>query len=1474
MKHLLLAALCSISAYTAGAKLEYTVTRYSSEDGLSQNTVSYIMQDHKGLLWFATWDGINKFDGYNFRSYKGRPGDVDGLTNNRIDYIGEDKYGFIWVLSYDNKASRFDPRTEKFQSINFQDDNLYQITSIHIMKSGTVWLLTNNEGAIRIKTNEIDFSIATEVYSLKNGMLSGSKVYMVHEDSLGNEWLLTNNGLLMINEEEDKPLSYFVETKSGNKQTSQSFYTLLEMENEIFFGSDRGRVWRYQKKDNHSELLELPTTSRLMSVNTISPDKLIFSTASDGFFTYDLQSEELKHYTTNTCKGLVNNNIREVYVDRHNEVWLRLKSWGVTHFDPLTGICRELSIKDEAGNPLVSQENFEIREDCKGNVWVHPYGGGFSYYDRETKELIPFSTSGEPIKWKSSNRRYTSFFDNQGNLWLSTFFNGLEKITFRKNDFHLLTPNPKDSELPENDIRALFIDRDSNLWVGTKNMEIGIYDKDLNYRGKLGESGKIIKNGNTQLARAYCFTQGGDGVMWIATKGEGIIKAEKINNSEYRLTKYKHDPRDIYSLSNDNVYCIFEDSSGRVWVGTYGGGLNYLTVDDNNQVRFINHRNNLKGYPIDECYRIRFITEDKNNQVWIGTTAGILMCKTGLDIPEELTFNHYFRIPEKINSLSNNDVHSIFFSRTGDMYVATFGGGLNKLISMDADGVVFKSYMTGEGISSDILLSLEEDIDGNIWIVTENGITKFIPSTETFENYARKSFSFDIQFNEGNPVRTFNNEIIVSTTKGLLRFHPELLSKNEDIPHIVFSQLFIANKEIKPGSEDSALKVALDDTDKLVLSHKENVFSVQYAALDMRGSDEIQYACILEGFEKEWKSVGKQRISTYTNLPKGNYVFKVKSTNSDGIWTDNTRTLNIIILPSFWETPWAYLIYVVMLIAVVMIAVYFLSTIYRLKDRVSLEQQIADIKLRFFTDVSHELRTPLTLITGPVEHILSKGDLSKESHEQLQLVKKNTDRMLRLVNQILDFRKIQNRMMKMRVHEVDIIPFIHQIMDSFDSLAKEHQIEFQFVSESASLKVWIDSDKVEKIIFNLISNAFKFTPPGKAIQVSVKEEKETINIEVKDQGIGIAESKQKTIFMRFENLMEKNLFNQPNSGIGLSLVKELVDLHKGNICVTSKENEGSCFSVRLLKGRGHYGEDVEFILADYENVPEERNTYQIKTTQIAEGEKEITDLEDKPTVLLVEDNTELRFFLKSIFLETFNVIEAGDGQEGIEKALQYVPDMIISDLMMPVKDGNELIKELRADISTSHIPIVLLTAKSNIESKLEGLELGADDYITKPFSAAYLKARIDNLLAQRSKLHDYYGAGKNIIREEIEKPKLSANDQKFMDTLLHAMEVNMDNGSLLVDDLVREFGMSRSVFFKKLKSLTGLSPVEFIREIRIKRAAELIETNEYTMAQIAYMVGINDPHYFSKCFKQVFTMTPTEYKEGLLAKREYSREFI
>ena len=733
----------------------------------------------------------------------------------------------------------------------------------------------------------------------------------------------------------------------------------------------------------------------------------------------------------------------------------------------------------------------------------------------------------------------------------------------------------------------------------------------------------------------------------------------------------------------------------------------------------------------------------------------------------------------------------------------------------------------------------------------------------------------ELYFTEAAPVLE-NNQLLLGTDIGILKISPEHLQKSNYAPPIVFTGF-----KIQGTSQD----LDINDLEELRLKPSERNVTFQFAALDYVAPESISYAYRLKGLEEKWNEVDNSRSASYINLPPGEYELQIRSTNSDGVWMEKARILPITVLPTFWETYWAWILYVVLFVLSTATIVYIILYIYRLRHQINIEQQLANIKLRFFTDISHELRTPLTLIASPVSEILEHETLTTNSRKHLTLVHKNTERMLHLVNQILDFRKIENKKMKVLLEKTDVLSLLQKVMDNFRLIAEEKNINYQLETNQEAIETWIDQDKFEKIIFNLLSNAFKYTPANKSITVIANVESSRLIVSIKDEGIGIDLQKQQTLFQRFETLVKFNIL-QPSSGIGLSLVKELIELHCGNIEVKSQPGVGSEFTVILPMNQKVYEgrENTEFILNDGNSVPAEKKNEirpmveiasmaDITPSETAKEPNQISNEEDPVSILIVEDNVELRNFLSDILSESYRVLTATNGQEGLNQAREYIPDLIISDIMMPAMDGLDMVKNIKENREICHIPIILLSAKSSLDDRISGLEQGIDDYITKPFSATYLKIRIKSLLHQRKELQEIYwkawseklnNTQETTLEEKLtpSQPQIISYDEQFMQQVMQVMEEQMENSELTVDEFAQLLNLGRSVFYQKLKSIIGLSPVDFIREIRIKRAVQLIDSGEYNFSQVAYMTGFNDPKYFGKCFKRQMGMTPSEYKEN------------
>lgn len=1458
MKKITLAILFLFICFPFVAKTYTQFSHYSVKEGLSEINVLCMLQDKKGQMWFGTFDGLNKFNGYTFKTYKSNPGQLFGLENYRVDQIHEDTNGYLWIQTYDGRIYRFDPRTENFLQVpqckeEFKNYKV-NLENIYTFADGSVWLSGLGDGCFRVRNSTENDDIEVSHFNEGNGLLSSNKINKLFQDKRKNTWALTDNGLNIIKPNAQKPIQLFKEKAGG------AFYSITESGNFIWIGGEHGKIRLYNTLKETFDGIASPCESSVLDIKALNANQLFILSNQSGFFLYDIKQQKFTAFTKSNGSGVISDVFYSCYMDKSKNIWIETDNPSVVYFQTKEQKVNNFIKKTVNSNQFAPAPNFFVIEDKYGNIWVHPRFGGFSWYNKDLNILQAFHNDpGSPDR-RFSNTMHSAFSDKQGNLWLCPYSHGIEKVVFSESTFSFYKPRPAEMTSASNEIRSVYQDKENRIWVGAKNGSITIFDQNNNRIGELCEDGRI--SGSKPLkASIYTIYSDSKGTIWLGSKGNGLYKLEndgKLTAPRFKITNYRYNPDDIYSLSSNNVYSILEDHLHRIWIATYGGGINLLQ-EENGISQFISARNKLKNYPVNQCNRTRCLTEDAKGRIYVGTTGGMVVFTNNNISPENISFTLFAHDPANPKTISGNDVHNILTARNGKLYLAIFGGGLG-VLNEELDlkkKQEFKSYMVGNGAPSNVIFTLKEDAKGNIWFSTQTEIGKFTPSEERFDTYQPLNDNA-YSFAEASVCQTRQGTLAYGTTEGFVLFNPLKAAKSEYKPRIVLTNFQLFNKPMEVGVEGSPLKHVIDETSELKLSHEQNIFSIGFAALDYTNPQNIQYAYKLDGFEKEWNYVHDQRIATYTNLPKGEYVFRVKSTNAEGVWVENERSIVIIKQPSFWESYWGYLFYFIIFLGLAALAIYILSTIFRLKTDVEVEHRITNLKLRFFTDISHELRTPLTLIASPIENLLRTESLSEPAKEQLTMVQRNTDRMLRLITQILDFRKIQNKKMKLLVEAIRPGVFVKEICQSFIKLAEERKITFEVIDESNNATLWVDKDKFEKIFYNLLSNAFKFTQPGNPIQVHLIDEKDTVSITVKDRGMGMSKDRMKLLFNRFESLAASNVSFQEGTGIGLSLTKELVELHHAKIEVESEPGKGSDFKVTFLKGNTHFVENEELVV-------NEEIASEVETVEVHEVEKETGQEEDfgsmKQTILIAEDNNELRAFLKTVLSVKYEVLEAENGREALEIAKNSIPDMILTDVMMPEMSGLELAKAIKEDINISHIPLVLLTAKTDMENKLEALQYGVDDYITKPFSSAYLEARIENLLKLRKQLQELYRSSLTSGVISPSKPSVVSQDDIFIQRIMTFIEQNIDNSELTIEDIAMHIGFSRSAFFKKLKSLTGLAPVEFLKEVRIQRAAQLIETGEYNFSEITYMVGINDPRYFSRCFKQKFSMSPREYKD-------------
>lgn len=1447
MKRLITLSFILLAAIVIIAQPICQVKHFSVSDGLAQGVVMSILQDRKGLVWFSTWNGLNKFDGYTFKTYKTSQESAYAFGSNRMGIISENRYGDIWCPTYDGQACLFDVETEKFidvlQPIERSTKQTNYVTRIYSLKKGIAWILCENGYAFRVDEQLCKKGEGITLYATSSHNLKGDQIVNVYQDSEEDEWILTDKGISII----------------GKKtlDTDFPFQFITQIKETIYLIAENDKLAKYDFQTKKLKFVDIPYPhGKINNVTALGKEMLALGT-DNGLILYSTREDSFRQIDIRTATQF-SNYVETVYQDHFGELWIFSKDPGIIHINLTTNEKEHLFTPKEELIKHGRKSRKLIFEDKAENLWLLPTEGNFCYYDRKEKTLKPLLTDINNPKsiFSPLVRSYT--LDNQGNCWFATA-RGVEKLCFFPQSYQF---NLTDYEA---ETRAFLRDSNNRLWTASKSNYIQIYAPDGTLEGYLSAQGNIVKEKQPFYNGVYSILEDKNNNIWLGTKDIGLFQLRKTGTNHYSIHHFEHQPDNPYSLSSNSIYAIYQDSRNHIWVGCYGGGLNLLTQANDGKISFIHGNNELRNYPIAYGMKVRNIAEAPGGVILVGTTNGLLTFSNNFERLEEIKFYRNIRRPGDKNSLSANDIMHIYTDKNQTTYIISFTGGVNKVISekLLSENIRFKNYDKNNGLASDLALSMIEDTQNQLWVVSEIALSKFNPVKETFENYELSSIYQEFNFSEAIPVINARNQIVLGTDKGFLEVSPEKMHKSGYVPPIVFTGL-----KIQGHSTD----YSIDNLKELELEPSQRNVTFQFAALDYVNPKGILYAYRLQGLEEEWNEADNNRSASYINLPAGKYQLQVKSTNSDGVWTDNIRTMSVHVLPTFWETYWAWLLYFVLFILFTATIVYVLFYIYRLRHRVDMEQQLANIKLRFFTDISHELRTPLTLISSPVTEVLENEPLSPSAREHLTLVHQNTERMLRLMNQILDFRKIQNQKMKLLIEETDLVPLLQKVMNSFRLIAEEKHINYRLHTKVESVYSWVDRDKFEKIFFNLLSNAFKYTPADKSITVSISTKEKAVEIEVADEGIGIAAEKQHSLFQRFESLVKQNIL-QPSSGIGLSLVKEMVEMHHGTIEVDSQPGTGSRFTVILPLQKEVFEEDgqVEFILNDsLDSTPHPADSMQaIEETEEKEEQERNSD---NFSILVVEDNEELKAFLRNILSENYTVITASNGEEGLQRAADNLPDLIISDVMMPVMDGLEMVRLIKENNNICHIPIIVLSAKASLDDRIAGLEQGIDDYITKPFSATYLKTRIASLLRQRKALQEIYMnklmEGKNSssaapVADSLtpSQPQITPYDEQFMEKVMEFMEEQMDNAELTIDEFAERLMLSRTIFYRKLKSIIGLTPVDFIREIRIKRAVQLIDSGEYNFSQVAYMTGFNDPKYFSKCFKKVIGITPSEYKE-------------
>ncbi|HWB92237.1 MAG TPA: two-component regulator propeller domain-containing protein, partial [Puia sp.] len=1118
-----------------------------------------------------------------------------------------------------------------------------------------------------------------------------------------------------------------------------------------------------------------------------------------------------------------------------------------------------------------TSREFKVQTDAEGTVWVSMKGGGFGYYNDVDDRIEYLFDKPNSSEQKFSNVVNYFYIDKTGVVWVSGKDGGVNKIVSLSDKFKLTSLKANSGNRSANEVRAMMTDHEGRLWACTKAGELFVFDH--------AKRVDVFAGSGNRIGNVYAILEDSRDNIWLGTKGNGLFRAtpEDDAGNKYRLQHFRHDDNDKNTLSNNDVYSVIEDHRHRIWVATLGGGLN-LVKQQGGGVVFYNHDNIFDSYPYNLAKGVRYLCEDKNGNIWAATNSGLLIVNEDSKAHRGFRFVIYQKKPGDAYSLSNNSVQHIYSDHWGRMWIGTFGGGLDLADMPDNDisRIRFKSYTVDNGLANDVVLSLTGDDDGNLWIATAGGLSRFDPASQRFQNYDSFDGVPDARFSESTCFTAADGMLYFGCSTGYISFRPRDITRQKVDANMALTHLQLYYKEMLPGEERSPLKFAIDETPKLTLNHDQNVISIDYAVLDYRAEKEVSYSYKLAGFDTGWHNVNDQRKATYTNIPPGAYTFYVKGVNDDLFDNQPEKCLQVIVRPPLYLTIWAKIAYLILAIIIVLIIRKIAVTMIRLRNKVQLERKLTEIKLAFFTNVSHELRTPLTLIAGPLQELAAVEGVSERSRQYFRVINRNVSRMMRFTNQLLDFRKVQSGKVQLKIAEGDVITLAHNTGACFSAIAAEKNILFDVSSNYPVIKAWFDWEKLEIILYNLLSNAFKFSPSGKRVRVDIHSSADEVEIRVIDQGKGVPAEKLKEIFEIYHEDNHNKENHLKGTGIGLALAKGLALSHHGSLHAELNDHGGLTVVLRLKAGYAHYGREA-LVCSGSTGVPNyvhpdalewKESCLDIKandTTGASRLDGRINHSTGAPLLLIVEDNPDLRSFLGTKLGDSYRVQIAQDGQEGLAMARASSPDLIISDVLMPLMDGIQMLDELKNDPLTSHVPVILLTAKSSVESRIEGLRYGADIYMTKPFNNEVLIASIDNLLKSRRRLFEKIAgiSGKAAFRDEPESLVATSKDEEFLKDVIKLVEDKMTDPHFNIDEVATGIGMGRTTFYKKLKSLTSLSPVEFVRELRLKHSKQLLDTGIYNISEAGYMAGFNSLAYFSTCFKEKYAVSPSVYLKRL-----------
>jgi len=1325
---------------------------------------------------------------------------VQGLSQNSVFCFEQDDLDQMWVGTRDGLNKYDGEKITVYR--NIQND------STSISNNDIRCILKDNKGFLWVGTqkglscyNPRSNTFKNFFYSPNDNSISNNQITSIAQLKNGDLWIGTSDGLSIYDQETNQFTNYR-NNNLDHQSLSSNYITEIfqDVTGVIWVGTTQGlnRVVNADKFKLRFKKFYLPLGAEkqkgVIQSLEVGPDKnlLWVGTRGHGLFMFDTVKNIFFRAQAEVANKVTSKDIRSICYDTNHNLWLAT-------YDGLFVVKNNevVHVTNQYGNPKSLSRNTlkKVFVDRRGSVWIGAYYGGANIWN-------PYSQNFDKVFRVDNNQAYplgvVSFIeeDKQGNVYFGTESKGIT-VMDRYNNTNKKLTNALNRELEDCNVKSLLID-ENKLWIATFNNGIKLFDlTSKTFEGFGGSDTQVsafLKNIHLySIARV-------DDLILFGTFGQGVVvynlKTEQIATISANL--YSDN-----SLTNNRVRVLLVDTDKNLWIGTESGL---------NKISYANLRS--KKYEVQ-----RFLFDSK----------------------------HYF----------GSDIASIIQNKQGQVYVGTKEKGLFvfqenqfKHLPLEAQNTTVQNICT-----------IVESANDNLWISNNYGLLKYNTSSKKTVLYSQIDGLIGQEFNNNSGKKISTGEVYFGGVFGASVFDPNLLGKTLESPQVILTNLKVEGKDIANfDTKNSVLSQSVSYTNAIELNHNQSSFSLNFAMPSYHSASNNKYQYRLVGLDDVWKFSSTPEVN-YSIQKSGSFTFEVKGVDSS---LPPTKLL-IEVTPAPWKTPLAFVVYFLMIALALYGLNYIKESRSKLKHRLELQsiekqqqEQLNKSKLEFFTNISHEFRTPLSLILGPLQQVIENYQGSNKIYKRLQVIQQNADQLLKLINQLLDFRKFENENSKLQAAEGNIVKFLREIYLSFFEFSKVGNYEYTFSSSSDNLRVYFDRHKLERVFYNLISNAFKYTPEGGKIEVNIIEQDEHIVIQVKDNGKGVDKQFVGKIFERFYEVAAdkkyQKQFNQA-SGIGLSIAKKAVDLHQGKIEIQDQQDKGSTFVVTLLKGQAHLSEsDIikNFKISDDVRLYES----QLKTTQSKELNLSTVDEDsDKQLVLIAEDNDGLRDFIADILKEQYRVITAENGRIAFKKALQFIPDLIISDVIMPEMEGTELCAKIKTDIRTSHIPLVLLTSRTSLVYKFDGLESGADAYINKPFNVKEFMLTVNNLLSFKQKVKEKF-LGNTV---EFEHNSTTSIDEQLLSKAVNIVKKNIDNTSFNIPSFSAELGVSRTILFAKIKNLTNLTPNEFIHSIRMKRAAELLELGQINVSEVCYKVGFRNPKYFTKCFKKHFNQTPTEY---------------